>query len=339
MASLITRSKPNDSSSITCSCWISRSLSTQMCIYSISFFIISCILWFQCRLSGIFDDNTDPIHFISHFAQMNNRTIECTNISSNYYSNKIAFEAHNCTHSLTIYNYNKKPDNISILPTFCTSMISYEKMKAEANSMKKFLKNLTLEIADAKKKRDKKIKKRKSDDFWYRHKSKYKYDYMEDWYPFYSFPSSTSTYKKCKAFIKLLQFQTEVQTRNIEKIIHSKKTINPFLQSCRQHIIKDKIYSSKANENLKNTNHIENCLNLPYVYKNYEQRINYLSEKSTQGTFDALLHRIKHKNEIKRMLYDIITISMEYDVILHLFGTTLLSWYRNCDPIAYHDHG
>ena len=80
------------------------------------------------------------------------------------------------------------------------------------------------------------------------------------------------------------------------------------------------------------------CLNQEYVYHGYRDKINELSSISTQIDYETILFHISYKRELQRLIRDIFTVFYEYGIIIHLFGASALSWYRNCDPIIYHDH-
>lgn len=104
--------------------------------------------------------------------------------------------------------------------------------------------------------------------------------------------------------------------------------INQFMN------ISDHEYHPKS---LMNSKPIQ-CLNQEYVYHGYRHKIDELSSISTQIDYETILFHISHKRALQLLLHDLFTVFYEYGIIIHLFGASALSWYRNCDPIIYHDH-
>eukprot|EP01084_Bolivina_argentea_P200653 343093_1 len=135
-------------------------------------------------------------------------------------------------------------------------------------------------------------------------------------------------YKLLSTFIRSLPYFNKSKYGNCNRfIIHLKHQLNKF-----------------ENHNINVTQHIDlnskpiECLNQTYIYKGYKQTINELSNISTQTDYDGLLFHLKYKRQIQILLRDLFTVFYEYNIIIHLFGATALSWYRNCDPITWHDH-
>ena len=103
-----------------------------------------------------------------------------------------------------------------------------------------------------------------------------------------------------------------------------------------KHLI-NQFLSNHQPKSLNNSKPIQ-CQNQEYIYQGYRHKIDELSSISTQIDYETILFHISHKREIQLLLHDLFTVFYEYGIIIHLFGASALSWYRNCDPIIYHDH-
>eukprot|EP01084_Bolivina_argentea_P117355 208427_1 len=132
---------------------------------------------------------------------------------------------------------------------------------------------------------------------------------------------------------QLRQYETETLNNIFIKYETAKKEPNIKCNS----LIKTLQKMMKQNNSYYNT---ENCLNLPY---SLDPIINNVSLYDTTVkrhdiSYDDFLHHYQKRNETEFMFKLFFNVMYEYNIKIHLTGSSALAYHRNCNPILLYDH-